>query len=70
MKVLILGICLAVLSAFTAINVSAHPPCTGKIWVEGHYNKQGKWIEGYYRHRHWVRGHYNRHGEWIPGHCR
>jgi hypothetical protein len=67
-KSLILGICFALTTAFTAVDVSAHPKC-GKVWIEGHHNKHGRWIEGHWRHSHWVKGHYNRHGEWISGHC-
>ncbi len=70
MKVLILGICLALLSMFAAVNVSAQPPhpCE-KVWVDGHYNKHGKWIKPHWKHLHWIPGHHNRRGEWIPGHC-
>ena len=68
MKLLVFGICLALLSAFTAVDASARPPC-GKVWVEGHYNRHGAWIAPHWKHRHWVPGHYNRHGEYIPGHC-
>jgi hypothetical protein len=68
MKLLVFGICLALLSVFTAVDVSARPPCE-KVWVEGHFNKHGKWIEAHWRHQHWVPGHHNSHGEWIPGHC-
>jgi hypothetical protein len=69
MKLLVFGICLALLSAFTAVGASALPPC-GKVWVEGHYNRHGQWIGPHWKHRHWVPGHYNHHGEYIPGHCR
>jgi hypothetical protein len=70
MKVLILGVCLALLSMFAAVNVSAQPPqpCE-KVWVDGHYNKYGKWIKAHWKHLHWIPGHHNRRGEWIPGHC-
>lgn len=69
MKVLVFGICLALLSVFAAVDVSAHPPCE-KVWVDGHYNKHGKWIEAHWKKQHWVPGHHNRKGEWVPGHCR
>jgi len=69
MKLLVLGVCLAFLSAFTAVDVSAQPPC-GKVWVEGHYNKYGKWIGPHWKYERWVSGHYNAAGRWIPGHCR
>ena len=68
MKLLLFGVCLAILSAFTAVEVSAHPPCE-RVWVEGHYNKHGKWIEAHWKKQHWIKGHYDHHGEWIPGHC-
>ncbi len=68
MKLLVLSVCLAILTAFTAVDVSARPPCE-KVWVEGHYNKHGKWIKPHWKHQHWIRGHKNRHGEWIPAHC-
>jgi len=69
MKLLVFSVCLALLSAFSPVVVNAHPPC-GKVWVEGHYNKHGKWIEPHWKHRHWVEGHYNHQGVWIPGHCK
>jgi len=69
MKVLILGVCLALLSVFTAVDVSAQPPPCKKVWVDGHYNKHGKWIPAHWKRLHWIPGHHNRHGEWIPGHC-
>ena len=72
MKLLVFGLCFALMFVFTAIDVrdvSAHPPC-GKVWVPGHYNKYGQWIDAHWRHRHWRPGHYNRYGEWIPGHCK
>ena len=69
MKALILGICLILLPAMTVIDAAARPPCE-KVWVEGHYNKHGKWIEPHWRHKHWVPGHHNSLGEWVPGHCR
>ena len=69
MKSLVVSLCLVLLTIFSAVDVSAHPPC-GKVWVEGHHNKYGKWIKPHWKHRHWVPGHTNRHGEWIPGHCR
>ena len=68
MKLLVLSICFALLSVCAAVDVSAHPPC-GKVWIEGHHNKHGKWIEAHWRHQHWVPGHHNSNGEWIPGHC-
>ena len=69
MKLLVFSVCLALLSLFTALDVSAHPHC-GKVWVAGHHNRHGKWIGAHWHHRHWVRGHHNRYGKWIPGHCR
>jgi len=68
MKLLISGVFLAFLIVLTAADVSARPPC-GKVWIEGHYNKHGKWIEPHWKKQHWIRGHHNRHGDWIPGHC-
>ena len=53
MKLLVFSVCLALLSVFTAVDVSAHPPC-GKVWVDGHHNKHGKWIGAHWKHRHWV----------------
>ena len=67
-KLLLFTVCLALLSTFTAVNVSAHPPC-GKVWINGHHNRYGAWVPGHWRHRHWVHGHHNRHGAWVPGHC-
>lgn len=69
MKLLVVSLCLALLTTFSAVNVSAHPPC-GKVWVEGHHNKNGKWIKPHWKHEHWVPGHNNSHGVWVPGHCR
>ena len=69
MKLLVVSMCLALLTTFSAVNVSAHPPC-GKVWIDGHYNKHGKWIKPHWKHEHWVPGHHNRYGEWIPGRCR
>jgi hypothetical protein len=67
-KLLILGLCLAFLSAFAPVGVSARPPCE-KVWVEGHYNKHGKWIKPHWKKLHWIKGHYDHHGRWIEGHC-
>jgi len=69
MKLLIFAVSLALLSVFTTVDVSARPPC-GKVWVEGHHNKHGKWVEPHWRNQRWVPGHHNRNGDWIPGHCR
>jgi len=68
MKLLFLGLCLALLSAFAAVDASAHPPCE-KVWVEGHHDKYGKWIKPHWKKLHWIPGHKDSHGKWIPGHC-
>lgn len=71
-RLLLLGICLALMTVFSAPGVSARhrkgPHCED-VWVEGYYNKEGKWIEPYWKHRHWVPGHHNRKGKWIPARC-
>ena len=69
-KALVFGICLAVSAAFAfnAGEAGARPPCE-KVWVEGHYNKHGKWIEPHWKKLHWIKGHHDKKGEWIPGHC-
>lgn len=69
MKVFLFGLVLSLLSAFTAVEVKAQPPC-GKVWINGHYNRHGDWIRPHWRHMHRVPGHYNRYGNWIPGHCK
>ena len=69
MKLLVVSLCLALLTTFSAVNVSAHPPC-GKVWVEGHHNHEGKWIPGHWRKQRWVPGHRNAEGKRIPGHCK
>ena len=69
MKLLVLGISLALITAFTAVDVSARPPC-GKVWVRGHHGRHGGWIPAHWKHLHWIPGHHSRHGGWIPGHCR
>ncbi len=68
MKLLVFSVCLALLSVFTTVDASAHPPC-GKVRVEGHHDKHGKWIPSHWKHQHWVPGHNDRHGVWVPGHC-
>jgi len=68
MKLLVFSVCLAFLSVVTAVDVSARPPC-GKVHVEGHYDKHGKWIKPHWIHQHWVPGHNDRHHHWIEGHC-
>ncbi len=68
MKLLVFSVCLALLSAFTAVDVSAHPRC-GKVLVEGHRGKHGEWIKPHWRHQHWVPGHHDRRGVWVRGHC-
>ena len=68
-KLLVIGLCLILFSAFKPVDVSAHPPC-GKVWIEGHHNRHGRWIRPHWKHLHWVHGHYSHSGRWIPGHCR
>jgi hypothetical protein len=69
MKRLFLSVCLALLMAFSSIQVEAHQHC-GKVWVAGHYSRYGRWVPSHWHSRHWVPGHYNHRGVWIHGHCR
>ncbi len=69
MKLLIAGICLALLTAFAPTDVSARPPC-GKVFVKGHYNRHGKWVRPHWKHLRWMPAHYDHRGRWVPGHCR
>ena len=71
MKKFIVGVCLALLmTCGIAFDCGVAQAQCGKVWVDGHYNKHGKWIEAHWRHQHWVPGHHNRYGKWIPGHCK
>jgi hypothetical protein len=69
MKTLIITLCLVLLAAFSAVDVSARSRC-GKVWIEGHYNRHGRWIHGHYKHLRWVPAYYDHHGRYIEGHCR
>lgn len=68
MRLFVLALCFIFISVFSAVDVSARPPCP-KVWVEGHYNHHGKWIRPHWKRQHYVAGHY-RHGQWVPGHCK
>jgi hypothetical protein len=68
MKKLLFVIGLALLTTFTAVEVNAQP--CGRVWVEGHHDRYGRWVPRHWRYLHWVPGHYNHFGEWVPGHCR
>lgn len=72
MKRFVVAVCVALLmaSGIALDPGTASADRCGKVWVEGHHNRYGKWIPGHWKHRHWVRGHHDAAGRWIPGHCR
>jgi hypothetical protein len=69
MKFLVFSLCLALLTTFSAVNADARRPC-GKVLIQGHYDRHGRWVPPRWKRLRWVPGHYNRAGRWVPGHCR
>ncbi len=69
MRYFIVGACVALLmaSSMTFHCGLAQAKC-GKVWVDGHNNRDGKWIPAHWRHKRWVPGHHNAGGKWVPGH--
>jgi len=50
-------------------------PATGKGWIKGHYNQNGKWVAGHWKkgappkpHAKWIPAHRTPNGKKIPGH--
>ena len=63
-KLLLLGICIALLPLFTLSGIKAQPPCSD-VCLEGQYQKYGNLISPGSNNWKWIPDYCDGHGVWL-----
>ena len=63
-KLLLLGVCIALLPIFTISGINAQPPCE-RMSLESRNNRDGKWVSPNEKDFKWYPDYCDRNGLWI-----
>jgi len=63
-KLLLLGVCIALLPIFTIAGINVQPPCE-RVCVESDYDKNGEWVSPHEKDFKWCPDYCDRNGLWV-----